>query len=100
MEELNQQFPELVSLILAAVSGEVDTVPCKAVCRTWRRLLPAASSPPPPCDYAAHVAAQGWLSLLQWARANGCPWDKWTCARAAWGGHLEVVQWAYANGCP
>jgi len=83
MEEFNQQFPELVGLILAAVGdGNVaDTVPCKAVCRTWRRLLPGVAAPP---SYAAHVAAKGWLSVLQWAHANGCPWDKWTCARAAW----------------
>ena len=38
--------------------------------------------------------------VLQWARANDCPWDKWTCAWAAQGGHLEVLQWARANDCP
>ena len=38
--------------------------------------------------------------MLQWARANGCPWDQYTCACAAQGGHLEVLQWARANGCP
>jgi len=40
------------------------------------------------------------MSVLHWARAHGCPWDAWTCARAAHGGHLEVLQWAPANGCP
>ena len=38
--------------------------------------------------------------MLQWARANGCPWDEWTCWFAAKGGQLEVLQWAHANGCP
>ena len=38
--------------------------------------------------------------MLQWARTNGCPWNKWTCAAAAEGGHLEVLQWLRANGCP
>ena len=38
--------------------------------------------------------------MLQWARANGCPWSAQTCEGAAQGGHLEVLQWAYANGCP
>ena len=70
----------------------------------------------------------GHLGVLQWARANGCPWDEETCANAAegghletlkWGareraargkrtraryaakgGHLEVLQWARENGCP
>jgi len=38
--------------------------------------------------------------VLQWARANGCPWDEETCAFATIGGHLEVLQWLHANGCP
>ena len=38
--------------------------------------------------------------MLQWARANGAPWDTNTCREAAEGGHLEVLQWARANGCP
>tara|TARA_B110000977_G_scaffold6923_1_gene9628 strand:- start:25726 stop:26136 length:411 start_codon:yes stop_codon:yes gene_type:complete len=42
----------------------------------------------------------GHLEVLQWARANGCPWDEQTCAGAAQGGHLEVLQWLHANRCP
>jgi hypothetical protein len=49
------------------------------------------------CAYAAKC---GHLEILQWARENGCPWDKWTCAYAAFRGHLEVLQWAHKNGCP
>jgi hypothetical protein len=37
--------------------------------------------------------------VLQWARANGCPWDAKTCAETAFGGHLELLQWAHENGC-
>ena len=33
----------------------------------------------------------GHLEVLQWARANSCPWDWQTCANAAWGGHLDVL---------
>ncbi len=29
--------------------------------------------------------------MLQWARADACPWDEWTCANAARGGHLAVL---------
>ena len=43
------------------------------------------------------AALGGHLPVL---RANGCPWDLWTCAKAANSGHLEVLQWARANGCP
>jgi hypothetical protein len=46
-------------------------------------------------------AAKGeHLEVPQWARANGCLWNEWTCAKAAEGGRLEVLQWARANDCP
>ena len=47
-----------------------------------------------------HAARDGYLEVLQWARASGCPWDELTCIWAARNGHLEVLQWARANGCP
>ena len=50
------------------------------------------------------AAAYGHLAVLQWARAQGCPWDEETCVGAALGGHLaasdSVLQWARAQGCP
>ena len=46
------------------------------------------------------AAKGGHLEVLQWARANGCRWNKTTCAGAAQGGRLEVLHWARANGCP
>ena len=42
----------------------------------------------------------GHFQVLQWARANGCPWNAKTCEQAAMGGHLEILQWAHANSCP
>ena len=51
----------------------------------------------PLCMYAA---GSGQLEVLQWLRANDCPWDEKTCSQAACVGHLEVLQWARANGCP
>jgi hypothetical protein len=59
----------------------MDLMPCKA----W--LCPAA-------------AAAGRLGMLQWARAQGCPWSSATCAYAAAEGHLEILDWAIANKCP
>ena len=49
---------------------------------------------------SAYAAINKHLEVLQWARANGCPWDEETCAWAAENGHLEVLQWARAHGCP
>ena len=47
-----------------------------------------------------YAAENGHLKLLQWAHANGCPWDESTCMWAARTGRLKVLQWARANGCP
>ena len=30
-----------------------------------------------------YAAKRGYLSLLEWARGHGCPWDQWTCYFAA-----------------
>jgi hypothetical protein len=51
---------------------------------------------------AKHVVKQQrmHIKILQWAHANGCPWDINTCAMAAKSGHLHVLQWAQANSCP
>ena len=46
------------------------------------------------------AASGGHLAVLQWARANGCVWDKLTCSLATQYGHLELLQWARANACP
>ncbi|KAG5184357.1 hypothetical protein JKP88DRAFT_348479 [Tribonema minus] len=45
-------------------------------------------------------AERGHLAVVQWARANGGPWDEQTCWRAASNGHLAVLHWARAAGCP
>jgi hypothetical protein len=49
------------------------------------------------CDFAAR---NGYLFVLQRARANGCPWHESTCSNAAVGGHVTLLRWARANGCP
>ena len=47
----------------------------------------------------AYAAAGGHLEMLQWLRANGCPWDEGLApmprAAATW----RCLQWARANGC-
>ena len=46
------------------------------------------------------AARGGRLEVLQWAQANGCPWDEETCSMAAGGRYLDMLRWARANGCP
>jgi hypothetical protein len=38
--------------------------------------------------------------VLEWARANGCPWSYMTCSHAAEAGQLEVLQWARTMAAP
>jgi hypothetical protein len=49
---------------------------------------------------ACFLSSGSQWRLLQWERANGCPWDEMTCAAAARAGHLAVLQWARAKRCP
>jgi hypothetical protein len=48
----------------------------------------------------AAIASGGKLSVLQWARENGCPWDEATTKCSARHGHLEMLKWAVERGCP
>ena len=47
-----------------------------------------------------NAAKNGHLNILQYARENGCPWNKETCANAARYDHLNILQWAREHGCP
>ena len=88
------------------IHSDVDCIECianyidpsyhvvfKHVCRDYRAVLPVKTKSVI-ADYTSSV------SMIQWARANGCPWNKNMCSKVARGGHLEVLQWAHANGCP
>jgi hypothetical protein len=103
------QQPHLLSLptdvlriILSFVArSPTSHVTAQFVCRRFRALaaLPSSRKAHHPRVFCTHAAREGYLNLIKWARANGCPWDKSPCALAR-GGHLEVLQWARANGCP
>lgn len=46
------------------------------------------------------AAGGGHLSVLKWARDQGCSWTELTCTAAAAGGHLQTLRWLRENGCP
>ncbi len=46
------------------------------------------------------AARYGHLGVVQWASANGCPWDGMSLLFAIMGGQLAVLQWMVQNGCP
>ena len=54
----------------------------------------------PITKWCAFAAENGHMDILQWAMANGAPWDEDTCAYAAANGYFEIFQWARANGAP
>ena len=43
---------------------------------------------------------KGHLKVLQWAQANACPWDKWTCTYSRMQGHVKIIKWARKHECP
>ena len=92
-------------MLYALCYGSDDMSPTASPLRTASRALSRAASPTGQwvrverAYVLLYAARGGHLEVLQWARANRCPWDWATCAFAAEGGHLEVLQWARANGC-
>lgn len=48
----------------------------------------------------AAAAGEGHLEILKWLREKACPWDETTIVAAARGGHLHVAKWARDNFCP
>ncbi|SOB74190.1 ankyrin repeat [Cedratvirus lausannensis] len=44
------------------------------------------------------TAENGHLKVLQWARANGCEWDEWTCINAAKNNQVKVLEWLKEQG--
>lgn len=51
------------------------------------------------CAICVNSAKYGHLEILQWARQNDFPWDKYVCHNAAKYGYLEISQWIRQNGC-
>ena len=63
---------------------------CNLVCLAWANKHAAVK--------AKYFTTS--LSLLKYARYNGCKWDEWTCGAAAMNGHLDCLQYLHNNKCP
>ena len=83
---------DVLSLVLAAVGKDAEFL-VRLVCCAWRDTIKVSATRTPLSVVVVSVP------VLQWARANGCPWNWRTCACAASGGHLEVLQWMRVKGC-
>jgi hypothetical protein len=105
---------ELLGLILDEVDPLALPV-CRAVCARWRDVVvnrwttfnsssSSSSTGPPeaqlPLDYkyAQTLARRGWLSILRWAWANGCPADlNQASFWAACGDQRQVLEWLHVH---
>src|SRR5271155_2600203 len=73
---------EIAKIIFGEVGSDgVSTMVCALVCKEWRSINSARKITAH--YWIALVAENGYLTLLQWARANGCPWNALTCDLAA-----------------
>lgn len=99
---INKLDNEMIWLILGNVDEET-LVSCKSACHKWNDIMKEEVAGHDPFmkkiisrkfkrDYIDTAAAKGYLKLIKWARANGCPWNEKACSQASGGGHLEVLQ--------
>lgn len=49
--------------------------------------------------HCMRAASHGRLTILEWFRDRGYPWDACICYFASKGGHLDVLQWAHEHDC-
>lgn len=89
------QLNELCTDLLGEILRYGDVAISKQVCTSWNHALERVPTPPLElCDYVSSV------SLLEWARENGCRWNELTWVAVVKGGHLDVLKWAHENDCP
>jgi len=57
--------------------------------------------PRPEGESLCNIAARsGRINVLEWARAQGMPWNESTCIEAAAEGELETLKYLRRGGCP
>jgi hypothetical protein len=74
----------------AAVHGQLDVI----------AELHAADSRSFNSEHCSSAAEAGQLPVLQFLRARGVPWDRWTLCFAARGGDRGVIEWCLEHGIP
>jgi hypothetical protein len=100
---VQSQLHELASLKRVCMyAPESRGVLCECAARDGNlSLLQWARRQGCPCGIAACAAAAhgGQLDVLRWLHENDCPWNAETCYEAARGGHITVLQYLRENGC-
>ena len=98
---------ELTTYMLAhdmtRADSELMLIAAAHGCLEGMMVLRATEPPCPWDEYTCRRAARGGhLDVLQWARSQDppCPWDEDTCKYAAEYGHLHVLQWLRSQDPP
>src|SRR4029079_513747 len=89
-EQVQRNGDKEPASVLAARYGQLELLKWGVEQAGWKleaRLCTAA-------------AEGGHVEVLEWLRANGCPWDDYVCGHAAQAGQLGVLQWLRANDYP
>jgi hypothetical protein len=102
LDRLLEDLPEVVEHFVLPALDPTTLALLARVGRGWRAVVGSSGLP------RAGIT-EGWplrvtefcgsVERLSWAKANGCPWHKWTCALTARGGHLDVLRWAREHHC-
>lgn len=91
-------LPVELLIIIFNILGKGYYFPITMVCRRWRDIidiLKKNNKMKTPVRIISHS-----IPLIKWGRANGCPWDEYTCSFAAYDDHLDVLQWLRAQVPP
>ena len=86
--------PEILIIIFTFLKDRPGLL--RQVCKEWKAIVDGSFKKPTLILKRVSVES---VNLLKWSMVD-LPWNEETCARAAKKGHLEVLQWARANGCP
>ena len=61
----------IVSFVVLSPTSHITV---RFVCRRFRNLVPPSQQQAR--QFCELAATDGYLNLIKWARANGCPWDE------------------------
>jgi hypothetical protein len=103
LDRLIEDLPEVVERFVLPALYPTALALLARVRREWHAVVVSSGLP-------CAGTVEGWpfrviefcgtVDRLAWAKANGCPWNEWTCVLAARGGGIEVLKWARVHHCP
>jgi len=103
LDRLLEDLPEVVGRFVLPALDPTALALLARVRRGWHAVVVSSGLPCAGITEGAPLRVTefcGTVDRLAWAKANGCPWNEWTCVLAARGGGIEVLKWARVHHCP